>query len=84
MGSSGARPDRGRPSRAAVTLANDLTRPTIGPRATAPLAYALMAAGLFLAAWTGLWANRRKPVNAGQIVGALLLEGASPSSPGSR
>lgn len=41
---------------------------------TAPLAYALMAVGLFLAAWTGLWANRRKPVNAGQIITALVLE----------
>lgn len=41
---------------------------------TAPLAYALMAAGLVLAAWTGLWANRRKPVNAGQIIAALVLE----------
>jgi hypothetical protein len=41
---------------------------------TAPLAYALMAAGLILAAWTGLQANRRRPVNAGQIIGALVLE----------
>ena len=40
----------------------------------APLAYALMAAGLLLAAWTGLWSYRRKPANAGQIVGALVLE----------
>ncbi len=40
----------------------------------APLAYALMAAGLLLAAWTGLWSYRRKPVNAGQIVTALALE----------
>lgn len=43
---------------------------------TAPLAYALMVAGLLLAAWTGLWANRRKPVNAGQIIAALTLEAA--------
>ena len=64
------------PSRAAVTLADDLPRPTIGPRVTAPLAYALMAVGLSLAAWTGLWANRRKPVNAGQIITALVLEAA--------
>lgn len=43
---------------------------------TGPLAYALMVAGLLLAAWTGLWANRRKPVNGGQIIGALVLEAA--------
>ena len=41
---------------------------------TGPLAYALMVVGLLLAAWTGLWANRRKPVNAAQIIGALVLE----------
>ncbi|MEO5834834.1 MAG: hypothetical protein ABIR83_15875, partial [Nakamurella sp.] len=43
---------------------------------TAPLAYALMVGGLLLAAWTGLWANWRKPVNAGQIIAALTLEAA--------
>ena len=41
---------------------------------TGPLAYALMVVGLLLAAWTGLWANRRKPVNAAQIIAALVLE----------
>lgn len=41
---------------------------------TAPLAYALMVAGLVVAAWTGWWANRRKPVNGGQIIAAVVLE----------
>ncbi len=41
---------------------------------TGPLAYALMVVALLLAAWTGLWANRRKPVNAGQIIATMALE----------
>ena len=41
---------------------------------TAPLAYAMLAAGLLLAAWSGLWAYLRKPVNGGQIIAGLVLE----------
>lgn len=43
---------------------------------TAPPAYALMACGLLLAAWTGIWAYRRRPVGAAQILVALGLEAA--------
>jgi hypothetical protein len=41
-----------------------------------PFAYTLVGVGLGLAAWTGIWALRHRPVNAGQIVGCLLLEAA--------
>lgn len=40
----------------------------------APLASALMVLGVLLAAWTGGWAALRRPPNAGQIIGALVLE----------
>ena len=40
----------------------------------AGLAYPLMTVGLLLAGWSALWATRRRPANAGQIVAALLLE----------
>ena len=39
-------------------------------------AYALVGAGLALALWTGIWTVLRRPVNAGQMIGALLLEAA--------
>ncbi len=42
----------------------------------ASLAYAVIAAGLLLAAWTGWWAARHKPANAGQIVGMLVFTAA--------
>ena len=41
---------------------------------TPALAYALMAAGLLLAGWTGIWAYLRRPANGGQIVLTLVLE----------
>ncbi len=38
------------------------------------LAYSVAVAGMALACWAGLWAGRRRPVNAGQVVMALLVE----------
>lgn len=43
---------------------------------TPAFAYSLIAAGLALAVWTGIWAARRLPVNSAQLVGCLLLEAA--------
>lgn len=43
-------------------------------RMIAPLAYALLGAGLLLAAWTGIQAMRRRPANGPQIIAALVLE----------
>lgn len=42
----------------------------------APLAYGLMIAGVLLAAWTGIWAARRRPANRGQLAGSIVLETA--------
>jgi hypothetical protein len=39
-------------------------------------AYVLIGVALALAVWTGIWAGLRRPVNAGQMIGALLLEAA--------
>lgn len=38
------------------------------------LGYAILAAGLLLAVWTGIQAGRRRPTSDAQMVGAIVVE----------
>ncbi|HEY5877285.1 MAG TPA: hypothetical protein VIU11_00140 [Nakamurella sp.] len=40
------------------------------------LGYAILAAGLLLALWTGIQAARRRPTSEAQMVGAIVVEAA--------
>jgi hypothetical protein len=46
-------------------------------RAVTPvLGYAILAASLLLALWTGIQAARRRPATDAQMIGAIVVEGA--------